>query len=238
MQIVPVVDILAGRAVRALRGERARYQPLESRLCRGSDPLTVASALLAHCASNRLYVADLDGLTGAGEVQTALLASLLQSLPTLEIWLDGGFRTPDDTAAVLDALPQGGRRITPVIASESLRAADEIRGFTDRWPGALLSLDQRQGAPLGAASCWTETDRWPQRVIVMTLDRVGAFEGPDLATVLQVRSRAGAERMVIGAGGVRSVADLAAAARAGADAWLVASALHDGRIAPRRHVDG
>jgi phosphoribosylformimino-5-aminoimidazole carboxamide ribotide isomerase len=125
-----------------------------------------------------------------------------------------------------------------VIASESLPHAQAIGEFTDRWPQALLSLDQRKGAPLGAEACWTETRRWPQRVIVMTLDRVGSFEGPDLATVVQVRARAGAERMVIGAGGVRSVADLAAAARAGADAWLVASALHDGRIAPRRSVDG
>jgi phosphoribosylformimino-5-aminoimidazole carboxamide ribotide isomerase len=35
---------------------------------------------------------------------------------------------------------------------------------------------------------------------------------------------------VIGAGGIRDRGDLAAAARTGASAWLVASALHDGRI--------
>ena len=70
----------------------------------------------------------------------------------------------------------------------------------------------------------------------MTLDRVGSFDGPDLDMLAQVRSRAGPARSVIGAGGVRSVADLAAAARAGADAWLVATALHDGRIPPQRHV--
>ena len=237
MQIVPVVDILAGRAVRAVRGERAVYQPLESSLCRGSDPIAVARALLDACASECLYVADLDGLTGHSP-QTALLAELLVALPELEIWLDAGFSSPAQAAAVLDALPGGSARITPVIASESLAHAEAIGGFTDRWPQALLSLDQRKGAPLGAEACWTEHRRWPQRVIVMTLDRVGSFEGPDLATVAQVRSRAGAERMVIGAGGVRNVADLTAAARAGADAWLVASALHDGRIAPRRNTAG
>jgi phosphoribosylformimino-5-aminoimidazole carboxamide ribotide isomerase len=135
-------------------------------------------------------------------------------------------------------LPGGSARVTPVIASESLPHADAIGEFTERWPQALLSLDQRKGSPLGAEACWSEHRRWPQRVIVMTLDRVGSFEGPDLATVAQVRSRAGAQRMVIGAGGVRSVADLASAARAGADAWLVASALHDGRISPGRNVAG
>jgi phosphoribosylformimino-5-aminoimidazole carboxamide ribotide isomerase len=237
MQIVPVVDILAGRAVRAVRGERAAYQPLESSLCRGSDPIVVARALLDACASECLYVADLDGLTGH-RAQTGLLSQLLAGLPELEIWLDAGFTSPAHAAAVLDVLPGGSARVTPVIASESLPHADAIDGFTARWPQALLSLDQRKGSALGAEACWTEHRRWPQRVIVMTLDRVGSFEGPDLATVAQVRSRAGAQRMVIGAGGVRSVADLAGAARAGADAWLVASALHDGRISPRRNVAG
>ena len=237
MQIVPVVDVLAGQAVRAVRGERSGYRPLESSLCRGSDPLTVARALLDACACECLYVADLDGLTGRGP-QTALLAELLASLPELEIWLDAGFTSPAEAAAVLDTLPGGSARITPVIASESLPHAQAIDEFTERWPQALLSLDQRKGTPLGAEACWTESRRWPQRVIVMTLDRVGSFEGPDLAMVAQVRGRAGAQRTVIGAGGVRSIADLTAAARAGADAWLVASALHDGRLAPRRNVAG
>jgi phosphoribosylformimino-5-aminoimidazole carboxamide ribotide isomerase len=40
-------------------------------------------------------------------------------------------------------------------------------------------------------------------------------------------------RQWVGAGGLRDAADLAAASRAGAQAWLVASALHDGRLDPR-----
>ncbi len=229
MQIVPVVDLLAGQAVRAVRGDRANYRPLESSLCRGSNPLTVARALLEHCASRRLYIADLDGLTGRG-AQTAMLACLLDGLPQTEIWLDAGFASPADAAAVLSKLAPHDDRIMPVIASESLADADAIAGFTGRWPRALLSLDQREGAPLGAASCWTETRLWPQQVIVMTLDRVGSFDGPDLGTLERVRALAGPQRQVIGAGGIRTATDLQAAARAGADAWLIASALHDGRI--------
>ena len=92
MQIVPVVDILAGRAVRAVRGERARYQPLESFLCRGSEPLTVARALLEHCGSDTLYVADLDGLTGSGSAQVALLAELLDRLRSRSGWMPASDR--------------------------------------------------------------------------------------------------------------------------------------------------
>jgi phosphoribosylformimino-5-aminoimidazole carboxamide ribotide isomerase len=63
----------------------------------------------------------------------------------------------------------------------------------------------------------------------MTLDQVGAYQVPDLDTFAAIRARAGA-RALIGAGGIRHRADLAAAARSGAAAWLVASALHDRRL--------
>ena len=232
MQIVPVVDLLAGQAVRAVRGNRADYRPLESSLCRGSDPLTVARALLEHCACERLYIADLDALTGVGP-QTVVLSRLLDALPESEIWLDAGFASPAAVDSLLNALPEQGMRVVPVIASESLVSAESIADFTQRWPSALLSLDRRHGFALGAASCWTESRLWPQKVIVMTLDRVGSFEGPDLTTLAEVRSRAGSERCLIGAGGVRSVADLEAARESDADAWLIASALHDGRIPAR-----
>ena len=76
-------------------------------------------------------------------------------------------------------------------------------------------------------------DLWPRRLIVMTLERVGSGAGPDLETLQEVR-RLAPGAMVIGAGGIRSPEDLALASAAGADAWLVASALHDLQL-PRVH---
>ena len=40
---------------------------------------------------------------------------------------------------------------------------------------------------------------------------------------------------MVGAGGIRNSADLEAARAAGAGAWLVASALHDGGLPPVQH---
>jgi phosphoribosylformimino-5-aminoimidazole carboxamide ribotide isomerase len=64
---------------------------------------------------------------------------------------------------------------------------------------------------------------------VMTLERVGADAGPDLDTLREVQARSPSTALV-GAGGIRDAADLDRAAAAGAWAWLVASALHDGRL--------
>ena len=48
-----------------------------------------------------------------------------------------------------------------------------------------------------------------------------------VAAPVRVRRRAPEGTTLIGAGGIRHAADLAAGREAGADAWLVASALHD-----------
>jgi phosphoribosylformimino-5-aminoimidazole carboxamide ribotide isomerase len=228
MRVVPVIDVLDGRVVRAVRGERSAYRSVESALCRSSDPLRVAAILLAYCGSRKLYIADHDALTGRAP-QADVIAALLGSLPDATLWLDAGFATREDALERIAALGVHASRVTPVFGSESLRSPGDAAGcFADReW--AILSLDQRNGRRLDPASCWSADALWPSRVIVMTLDRVGAFAGPDLAAFADIRRRA-PQAAVIGAGGIRDSDDLAAASRAGAHEWLVASALHDLRI--------
>ncbi|MGY0193708.1 HisA/HisF-related TIM barrel protein [Leptothrix sp. BB-4] len=231
--LIPVLDLQAGRVVRAVRGDRARYQPIRSVLCDGSAPELVAPALLAAAGSARLYIADLDALTG-GAVQVDVLAGVWRALrrqrPDVRLWLDAGWRDRADLQATLDALgPDLAAAIDPVLASESLRpgALDDLVGQD---PKVVLSLDRRDGHRLDPAGCWERPDAWPQQLIVMTLERVGADAGPDLATLAEVARRARPGTRLIGAGGVRDAQDLRAAGAAGADAWLVASALHDGRL--------
>jgi phosphoribosylformimino-5-aminoimidazole carboxamide ribotide isomerase len=218
---------LKGRVVRGVRGDRQAYRPIESALCASSEPVTVASILVDHCAARQLYVADLDALMG-GRAQHEVLRALLVALPDVELWLDAGFADADAAAALRAQLAPHSERIVPVFASESLRSRAALEECLRRFgaAGAVLSLDRRDGQRLDPAGCWDAAPLWPQRVIVMTLERVGSGAGPDLETMAALHQRAPAA-MLIGAGGVRSTADLARAQAAGAGAWLVASALHD-----------
>ena len=225
MKLVPVIDLAGGVVVRAVRGERAAYRPIVSRLCDGHDPADIAIALAEYCAADTLYIADLDAIRG-GAVQHATLARIGAAVPACKLWLDAGFTRVRDG----DAARRG--RIEAVFGSESLADANELEQLRDR-ADVLLSLDQKGGRPMDPAGCWRRDDCWPTRVIVMTLDRVGANAGPDLATLAAVRQRAGI-RSVIGAGGVRNTEDLDAARDAGAAAWLIASALHDRTLPPQR----
>lgn len=232
LNLIPVVDLLNSQVVRAVRGDRKAYRPIVSALCASSDPVTVARILCEHCAARQLYVADLDALQG-GAVQAGVLADLLQALPGIELWLDAGLADASAGQALREQLAPYAPRIVLVFGSESLRSREALErcfeatagdGAGD--PGAALSLDRRDGQRLDAAGCWDAVDLWPKRLIVMTLERVGSGAGPDLETLQEVR-RLAPGAMVIGAGGIRSEDDLARASAAGADAWLVASALHD-----------
>jgi HisA/HisF family protein len=228
MILIPVIDLMQGQVVRAVRGNRQAYKPIVSTLCEGSDPVVVARALTAHCATHCLYAADLDALTG-GAVQLDVLRRLLEALPDLELWLDPGFANAQAAAGLRAALGPLAARVVPVFASESLQSAEALRACFPTPDAGVLSLDRRDGRRLDAAGAWDTPAAWPQRVIVMTLERVGADAGPDLDTMRDLRARSPSTRF-IGAGGVRHAADLDAARAAGAFAWLVASALHDGRL--------
>ncbi|HEY3460070.1 MAG TPA: HisA/HisF-related TIM barrel protein, partial [Casimicrobiaceae bacterium] len=90
MLVIPVLDLLGGHAVRAVRGRRDDYRPIRSPLAATSDPLLLAPALAAASAASTLYVADLDAILARGD-HARTLAALRVAMPDIEIWLDAGF---------------------------------------------------------------------------------------------------------------------------------------------------
>lgn len=230
MRLIPVVDLMHGVAVRARRGERSTYRPLVSRLVDGHEPVAVARALCRACASATLYVADLDAIV-EGRPQAETIAALLAALPGVELWLDAGFTDATAAATLRARLGTAAARLRPVFGSESLASRAALEACFPTPEAGILSLDRRGAQRLDAAGAWDAPECWPRQVIVMTLERVGSDAGPDLQTLAALRARSPATRF-IGAGGVRDGADLRRAREAGAAAWLVASALHDGRLAP------
>ncbi len=78
MRVIPVLDLMAGRAVHASGGERRAYGALQSVLvppARASDPGALADAFRHTLGCDECYVADLDAIAG-GAPQRALLATL------------------------------------------------------------------------------------------------------------------------------------------------------------------
>ncbi len=222
-ELIPVIDLMGGLVVHAHAGERERYRPLEHSLVAGSaDPAAVVDGLLALHPFRSLYIADLDAIRKQGD-HKALIFRLRQSFPALRLWVDAGF-----------AGECGCRRFLAaglgdlVLGSESQSDLRLLDLFGDD-PRLVLSLDFQGERRLGAHALFAEPERWPERVIAMTLARVGGGGGPDLQRLRELRAVA-PDRRLYAAGGVRDLGDLLDLAKLGCTGALVASALHDGRL--------
>jgi phosphoribosylformimino-5-aminoimidazole carboxamide ribotide isomerase len=221
--VVPVIDLMGGQVVHARRGDRSNYRPLASALAPSSDPLDVVGGLLAFAPFPVIYAADLDAILHRGGHRDLLLR-IAERFPSLTLWVDAGLADPEAAEPWF-----GAHRLVPVIGSESLASSDALAAMLVARPDAILSLDTRGDQPLGPPALFSQPQRWPERVIVMTLDRVGAGQGPAFARLASLLAQAPGKKL-IAAGGVRDARDLDALDAAGIHAVLVASALHDGSL--------
>jgi phosphoribosylformimino-5-aminoimidazole carboxamide ribotide isomerase len=230
MIVLPVIDLVAGRVVRAVAGRRENYRRLEGRLTASSEPLEVAQAFASHFGLSELYLADLDAIAGAPparEVYGRLRAA------GFRLWVDAGARRAADATKVAG---EGIERV--VVGLETVAGPQELaRAIMDLGERVVFSLDLRNGVPLGDVAAWPTPDAagiaehaialGVRRLIVLDLARVGTAAGPgcdDLCTRLAPRVQ------LIAGGGIRNAGDLQRMRDAGIHGALVASAFHDGTL--------
>jgi phosphoribosylformimino-5-aminoimidazole carboxamide ribotide isomerase len=208
VEIIPVIDLMGGIVVHARRGDRQNYQPLNSPLCSGSLASDVVAGYLSVHPFKTLYIADLDAITAKGD-------NGLAGAGACRAWLQQGYGD-----LVLGSEAQSDVSTLDELTAE--RAGDRI----------VLSLDYKDGRFLGPERLQAQPSLWPQRIIAMTLSRVGSDSGPDFDLLNQLRTKAPAKKL-FAAGGVRGGEDLIELNRRGISGVLVASALHAGRIGKR-----
>ncbi len=228
MQIIPVLDLKAGRAVHAVRGQREQYVPVKGVLGSGDDPLALARAYRDQLGCATCYVADLDAIAGLPG-HSAILQALVQE--DLSLWVDAGVSTP---AQVLALAELGIAKI--IIGSETLQSPTDLMALATNSSLAslVLSVDLQQGvlrAPSGIATPQDlvnlASEVGLKEIILLDLARVGAAAGPPLDLLSSLRPHFPNLAFYAG-GGVRHRADLEALARAGAAGALVATAFHRG----------
>ena len=227
--VVPVLDLQDGGVVHARAGKQARagkradYRPIATPFGPPHDPPAIARALLGITFSPAMYIADLDAILGRGH-NFDLCQALADALPGTDLWIDAGFANLDDCAFWL---PLGA---TLVIGSETIASLEDWKAICGSFGRNLvLSLDFDEQGLRGPKELMTEPDLWPDRVILMSLGRVGTETGPDLDLLRKVVASAGERHVYVG-GGVATHGDVATVQEAGARGVLVATALHSGAI--------
>jgi phosphoribosylformimino-5-aminoimidazole carboxamide ribotide isomerase len=222
MEIIPVIDLKGGIVVHARMGRRELYRPIQTPLARTSNPVDVVAGIMSIDVFRTFYIADLDAIGGSGSNHAAIV-KLKQAFPQVTLWLDNGIANID----LAEKWLQQGLGCL-VLGSETQVDTSVVDRFSGD-PRFVLSLDFREAEFQGPSTLLTHADRWPHRVIVMTLDRVGSRSGPDMERLLTIKA-ATKTRAIYAAGGVRDARDLRTLATAGIAGALVASSLHDGRV--------
>jgi phosphoribosylformimino-5-aminoimidazole carboxamide ribotide isomerase len=212
IEVIPAVDVLGEGAVRLERGD------YDSVVERAGEPAALAQRWVA-AGAKRIHLVDLDGAR-SGQVRPELVRAI--AALGVPVQASGGIRSLADARALLDA------------------GADRVVVGTAAWPdpspwfelgeALVLALDVRDGEVRTAG--WTAGSgirfedalalAGESRMLVTAIDRDGTLAGPDVALVRQAADAGG---RVLAAGGIRSAADVAALADAGAEAAIVGRAL-------------
>ncbi|MCW4045657.1 MAG: HisA/HisF-related TIM barrel protein [Candidatus Bathyarchaeota archaeon] len=232
MKVIPVIDILNGVVVHAVRGRRSEYKPLQSVLCASAEPLEVASAFKA-LGFSELYVADLDAIL-AGHPNFSVLRQMAGATG-LRLMVDAGVADFERARMLLE-----GDVSEVVVGTETLAdlsfVGEAVEVFGKR--RVVVSLDLKGGAVLSLCESNEFSDplgllrefsvMGVEQIILLDLDRVGSGEGVDMRFLKQALENR--ELKLFVGGGVRGTEDLVELRSLGVSGALVATALHSGKI--------
>ena len=234
MQIIPVIDIRNGMAVRAVAGERSLYRAINSLWTTSAEPAEVLKALERHFHCDVCYVADLDAIERQ-PLNHGTIAEMVRIGVALIV--DAGATAVEQIEALLEI---GVRQV--VLSSESMHDLTQVEAMIRSFGSASLifSLDLKHGKLLVDDPAWKGKspldlvrfviERGIRQLIVLDLAAVGTGLGIPTLQLCQDIRRMSPDIRIISGGGVDSAACVADAAQAGLDGLLIASALHDGRL--------
>jgi len=255
MRIIPVIDVMAGVVVRAVGGRRGDYRPVQSKLTVSANPVSVAKAMVKATGAEEIYLADLDAILGSGGGTVG--AEVADALPRTRVWIDQGLRTDADIPRLPLSKPGTWKtwfqpqlltNAVPVLGSETISGPAVVASVRAAvGTGCVFSVDTYDGELIGDWKAWAgwgvvePTDVVPlvrgvevllgNRVfILLDLAHVGSRSGPGTAKAVERLKAEMPELCLVSGGGVRTKDDVERLRDAGADAVLVASALHDGTL--------
>jgi len=230
--VIPVIDILNGKVVHAVRGKRNEYQPLQSVLCESVEPLKVAKTFKT-LGFGELYVADLDAIIDCSTSFQGLKRIVDET--GLKLMVDAGVTAMERAQILLEI---GVSKL--VIGTETLQnkifVGEAARVFGSE--RVIVSLDLkddkvliRPGFDGSADPIFLLRDfekMGVSQVVVLDLTRVGSGEGVNVDFLKKVLGSLTMDVYV--GGGVRNIADLIELKGLGVSGVLLATALHSGKI--------
>ncbi|MGN2243102.1 HisA/HisF-related TIM barrel protein [Frateuria sp. GZRR33] len=231
-EIIPAIDLRAGRVVRLAQGDYARQTTYQD------DPVALA-ARYAAAGANWLHVVDLDGAQSGGFANLPVIEALART--GLRVQAGGGVRGVADVHRLMDA---GVERV--VVGSVAIRDPERVAAWLQRHGSERFTIaldtrwsDDRWTLP---SAGWTRAETrtldelapWyaasgARHLLCTDIDRDGMLAGLNLELYRHLGAIAPA-LAVQASGGVRSVEDIRAARSAGARGVVLGRGLLEGRF--------
>jgi phosphoribosylformimino-5-aminoimidazole carboxamide ribotide isomerase len=225
--VIPAIDVLGDEAVRLVRGS---YDDIA---LRRPDPLELVRQVVA-AGATLVHVVDLTAAR-SGRVRSQLFHDAVAAADPAGVQASGGIRSVADALEILRTgaarLVVGTAAFVPGDTLEQLVAASGER--------LVVAIDVRDG--LVATRGWEETtavtvaravtrcvEAGVPRLLCTAIERDGTMSGPSLPLLDEVVRTSGLP--VIAAGGIRSLADVAAVESVGCEAVVVGRALLEGHV--------
>jgi phosphoribosylformimino-5-aminoimidazole carboxamide ribotide isomerase len=236
VRLYPAIDILAGNAVRLVRGDYNAKKVYDA------DPLAAALGWV-RAGARHLHVVDLDGAK-AGEPVNLDHLQRIAADAGVPVQYGGGLRT---SAAIERALAAGAERV--ILGTAAFSDPDLLRRALDAHgpEHVLVGVDVRAGqvsiegwtrtAGVGVERVFADLLEQGVRTLVYTnIDRDGMLSGVNAADVVWA-ARAAAPGALIVSGGIGTLEDLRQLAQLreehelrGIDGVIVGTALYEGRF--------
>jgi len=234
MNVIPAIDLRAGRCVRLLQGDFDRSTEYSA------DPAAVARRFEA-LGTTDLHVVDLDGAQ-TGVQDNRDIVSRIAVATHLSVQVGGGVRDRTTLESWFDA---GVSRC--VVGSLAATDPDSVKAWLARFGSdrIVLALDvriDRGDVPRITTHGWTRgsdttvfeairdfRDAGIRHVLCTDVSRDGALTGPNVALYRRIMERF-PDLELQASGGVRDVADLELLRDSGIPAAITGRALIEGRI--------
>ena len=229
IELIPAIDIIAGRCVRLSQGDYATSRTYSE------NPLDIAKEIESH-GLRRLHVVDLDGAASSHIVNYRVLEEIA-SHTSLCIDFGGGIKDDKDLAIAFEC---GAQMAT--IGSLAIKEPERFLGWLEQYGSEkiILGADARKGKI--AINGWKDeshedilpflekyASKGIEKVICTDIERDGMLQGPATPLYRKIMAEF-PECDLIASGGVGSMQDIVDLDKAGIPAVVFGKAIYEGKI--------
>ena len=230
MEIIPAIDLRAGKVVRLFKGDFTQESTYSS------EPIKVAETF-AKSGVDWIHVVDLDGARYGSVSNMPVYREIVEKLD-VPVQVGGGMRS---LQAVETALSGGVRRV--VLGTAAVFQPDLVKQIVARFgkERVIVGLDVRDGWI--AVEGWTQsTSIDPQtviekmrelhvnRFIFTDIDRDGTLTQPNFEAIESIVRFGSGDLSIIASGGIGTLDHLRTLSSIGVEAAILGKAIYAGHI--------